>query len=110
MCPRPPLTLCELGRTLYRAPLGTNENEGTGHGGFSEATFSPDSLDVVGLVGTAGPVSSSRPCPGMPLRSGSAQSSLSPSNWKRLQAGLLEGKCYAEGQPGETLEVISRCF
>ena len=58
-----PNSLCELGQGTQPlwAPLGTYENEGPGYGGFSEATFHPDSLDVVGLVGPAGPVSSSQP-------------------------------------------------
>lgn len=48
-----PNSLRELGQGTLppRAPLGTNENEGTGQGGLFEATFSPDSLDIVALVG-----------------------------------------------------------
>lgn len=74
--------LCELGQGTHPlwAPIATNENAGIGQGGFSEATFSPDSLSVVDSMGTAGPVSSSQPYQGMLMCSGSPQLSLRPSS------------------------------
>lgn len=75
-----------LGRALYLpAPLGTNENEGTGQGGLFEATFSPDSLDVVALVGQQDLCAHLSHAQGCHCTPESFQ-------LENAQAGLLEGK------------------